>query len=44
TQEEAQILLVCQAKVRNRNLPMKIVDAEFQFDRHKLVLFFEAER
>lgn len=44
TQEEAQILRVCQTKVRNRSLPMKIVDAEYQFDQHKLTLFFEAER
>lgn len=44
TAEEAQILRVCQTKVRNRSLPMKIVDAEYQFDRHKLTLFFEAER
>lgn len=43
-QEEEQILHVCQTKVRNRGLPMKIVDAEYQFDRHKLTLFFEAER
>lgn len=43
-QEEAQILGMCQTKVRNRSLPMKIVDAEYQFDEHKLTLFFEAEK
>lgn len=44
TQQEAGILRVCQNKVRHRSLPMKIVDAEYQFDMHKLTLFFEAER
>ncbi|CAM9386759.1 unnamed protein product [Ectocarpus sp. 6 AP-2014] len=44
SQEEANILRVCQNKVRHRNLPMKIVDAEYQFDMNKLTLFFEAER
>ncbi|CAM9576572.1 unnamed protein product [Pylaiella littoralis] len=42
--EEDGILRVCQDKVRQRSLPMKIVDAEYQFDMHKLTLFFEAER
>jgi len=27
-----------------RHLPMIILDAEYQFDRHKLVFFFEADR
>lgn len=44
SQEEANILRVCQNKARHRNLPMKIVDAEYQFDMNKLTLFFEAER
>eukprot|EP00752_Nemacystus_decipiens_P014641 g13038.t1 len=44
TREEASILRVCQDKVHRRGLPMKIVDAEYQFDMHKLTLFFEAER
>lgn len=43
-QEEDSILRVCQNKVRQRSLPMNIVDAEYQFDMHKLTLFFEAER
>ncbi|CAM9227139.1 unnamed protein product, partial [Hapterophycus canaliculatus] len=43
-QEEADVLSVCHHKVRQRSLPMKIVDAEYQFDMHKLTLFFEAER
>ena len=27
-----------------RNLPMTVLDVEYQFDRHKLVFFFEADR
>lgn len=37
------MLKICRAKVKQRNLPMHIVDAEYQFDRHKLTFFFEAE-
>jgi hypothetical protein len=41
--EEEELLQVCRAKVRQRGLPMHVVDAEYQFDRHKLTFFFEAE-
>lgn len=41
--EEEDLLKVCRGKVRDRGLPMKVVDAEYQFDRHKLTFFFEAE-
>jgi hypothetical protein len=42
--EEERVLQVCREKVEVRKLPMVIVDAEFQFDRHKLTFFFEADR
>lgn len=42
-EEEDELLRVCSAKVRQRGLPMVVVDAEYQFDRHKLTFFFEAE-
>jgi len=42
-EEEAELLRICLAKVRQRGLPMNVVDAEYQFDRHKLTFFFEAE-
>jgi hypothetical protein len=42
-EEEEELLKVCRAKVRQRGLPMHVVDAEYQFDRHKLTFFFEAE-
>jgi PSP1 C-terminal conserved region len=41
--EEEELLKICRAKVRQRGLPMHVVDAEYQFDRHKLTFFFEAE-
>jgi cell fate regulator YaaT (PSP1 superfamily) len=42
-QEEEELLNICRTKVRQRALPMKVIDAEYQFDRHKLTFFFEAE-
>jgi len=42
--EEEQVLRVCRNKVRSRTLPMHVIDAEYQFDRHKLTFFFEADR
>jgi len=42
-EEEEELLSICRAKVRQRGLPMNVVDAEYQFDRHKLTFFFEAE-
>jgi PSP1 C-terminal conserved region len=42
-EEEEELLKICRGKVRQRCLPMHVVDAEYQFDRHKLTFFFEAE-
>ncbi|GKY93313.1 hypothetical protein MPSEU_000298900 [Mayamaea pseudoterrestris] len=42
-EEEDELLRICRAKVRQRGLPMHVIDAEYQFDRHKLTFFFEAE-
>jgi hypothetical protein len=42
-EEEEELLKICRTKVRQRALPMHVVDAEYQFDRHKLTFFFEAE-
>ena len=41
--EEDVLLKLCKAKVKQRALPMNVIDSEFQFDRHKLTFFFEAE-
>jgi cell fate regulator YaaT (PSP1 superfamily) len=36
---------MCREKVHLQFLlPMQVVDAEYQFDRHKLTIFFEADR
>ena len=42
-EEEDELFRVCCSKVRQRGLPMSVVDAEYQFDRNKLTFFFEAE-
>eukprot|EP00002_Diphylleia_rotans_P029829 TRINITY_DN6092_c0_g1_i1.p1 TRINITY_DN6092_c0_g1~~TRINITY_DN6092_c0_g1_i1.p1 ORF type:complete len:724 (+),score=161.27 TRINITY_DN6092_c0_g1_i1:123-2294(+) len=41
--EERRSLLVCQAKVQQRSLPMEVIDAEYQYDRKKLTFYFKAE-
>jgi cell fate regulator YaaT (PSP1 superfamily) len=33
----------CTEKVRQRNLPMKVIEAEYLFDRSKIVFYFTAE-
>eukprot|EP01038_Epipyxis_sp_PR26KG_P007544 gene7544-10279_t len=43
-EDEERALMVIREKVEERCLPMVILDAEYQFDRHKLTYFFEAER
>jgi hypothetical protein len=41
-EEESELLKICRSKTSQRGLPMNVVDAEYQFDRHKLTFFFEA--
>ncbi len=40
-QEEAR--RTCQARIEEKNLPMKLVDVEYQFDGNKLVFYFISE-
>lgn len=42
--DEEKALEVIREKVMERRLPMTVLDAEYQFDRHKLIFFFEADR
>jgi hypothetical protein len=42
-EQEEELLNVCRTKTRQRGMPMHVVDAEYQFDRHKLTFFFEAD-
>lgn len=39
--DEERVLKVCHTKVLQRSLVMQVIDAEFQYDRHKLTFFFE---
>ncbi|CCM06329.1 uncharacterized protein FIBRA_08582 [Fibroporia radiculosa] len=43
-QDEDKALELCRSKVRQRKLPMEVVDAEFQWDRRKLTFYFIAEK
>ncbi|MBI4531821.1 MAG: stage 0 sporulation family protein [Candidatus Latescibacteria bacterium] len=40
---EREAMVVCKLKVKQRSLPMKILDAEYQFDLHKLTFYFTAD-
>jgi len=42
-EEEEELLKICKGKALQRGLSMNLVDAEYQFDRHKLTFFFEAK-
>ncbi len=42
-EDEAKARTICQECIQTRRLPMKIVDAEYAFDRHKVVLYFTAD-
>ncbi|KAI0825253.1 PSP1-domain-containing protein [Trametes gibbosa] len=44
TQDEAKALELCKNKVRQRKLPMEVIDAEYQWDRRKLTFYFVAEK
>ncbi|KAI9498521.1 PSP1 C-terminal conserved region-domain-containing protein, partial [Zychaea mexicana] len=41
--DEAKALLVCQSKIKEKDLPMQVVSAEYQWDRRKLTFHFVAE-
>jgi len=43
-QDEVKALQLCQNKVRQKKLPMEVVDAEYQWDRRKLTFYFIAEK
>ncbi|TFY62911.1 hypothetical protein EVJ58_g3551 [Rhodofomes roseus] len=43
-QDEIKALELCRNKVRQRKLPMEVVDAEYQWDRRKLTFYFIAEK
>ena len=41
--KESEALKVCQQKVAEHNLPMKLVDVEYQFDGNKITFYFTSE-
>lgn len=43
-QEEALAMVRCQSRIRQKKLPMEVVDAEYQWDRNKLTFYFVADR
>lgn len=43
-QEEAIAMVRCQSRIRQKKLPMEVVDAEYQWDRNKLTFYFCADR
>ena len=44
TELEKRAVEVAQAKVKEQKIPMRIIDAEYQFDRKKLTFFYYAEQ
>jgi len=41
--EEEKAMALCMGKIEQRNLPMRLVDVEYTFDRHKIVFYFTAD-
>lgn len=44
SQDEQQAMSVCQTKVRQRKLPMEVLDCEYQWDRRKLTFYYYASQ
>ncbi len=38
-----EVMTSCAKKIQERKLPMKLIDAEFSFDRSKIIFYFTAE-
>ncbi len=41
--EEQRAHALCQEMIAKHNMPMKLVDVEFTFDKHKIVFYFTAD-
>lgn len=44
SEDESKANALCQTKVKQKKLPMEIVDAEYQWDRRKLTFYFVSDR
>lgn len=42
-EEAKEAFLLCQSKISEHDLPMKLIDAEFTFDRNKIIFYFTAD-
>lgn len=42
-QKEVEALEICKKKVREHNLPMRLIDVEYTFDMGKIIFYFTAE-
>lgn len=40
---EREAFRICQQKIKDHNLEMKLIQAEYTFDRHKLLFYFTAD-
>ncbi len=41
--QEKEAFKICEKKIQEHNLPMKLMDVEFKFDKSKILFFFTAE-
>ena len=41
--DQAMAGALCRQKIRDRKLPMNLVDVEYTFDRHKVIFYFTAD-
>ena len=41
--QEKEAFKLCEKKIKEHNLPMKLMDVEFKFDKSKILFFFTAE-
>ncbi len=41
--KEREALALCKEKIRNHNLDMKLIDAEYTFDNNKILFYFTAD-
>jgi len=37
------VMVTCERKIKEHNLPMKLIDAEYSFDRSRIIFYFTAE-
>ena len=41
--QEKEAFKICEKKIKEHNLPMKLMDVEFKFDKSKILFFFTAD-